>query len=74
MTEESPAKRGEAAWNQERADISRRNAEAHKRAQVGKKSRASVAARAARDEMDRETEQLRELNAQISKRQGTRAG
>jgi hypothetical protein len=74
MTDESPAKRGEAAWNEQRADISRRNAEAHKRAQVGKRSRASVAARAARDELDREAEQLRELNARISKRQNARAG
>ena len=73
MTEESPAKRGDAAWREQRDGVSRRNAEAHKRALAQKQSRASATARAARDEMNREAEQLRELNAQISKRQGARA-
>jgi hypothetical protein len=74
MTDESPAKRGEAAWNQQRADISRRNAEAHKRAEAGKRTRATVAAQAARAEMDREAEQLRELNARISKQKDAGTG
>jgi hypothetical protein len=69
MAEESPAKRGEAAWKEQRDDVARRNAEAHKRAVTQQKSRASFAARAARAEMDREAEQLRELNTRISKQQ-----
>jgi hypothetical protein len=70
MTEESPAKRGDAAWKEQREAIARRNAEAHKRAQGEKKSRDSIVAKSVRAEMDRETEQLRELNTRISKQQG----
>ena len=69
MTEESPAKRGDAAWKEQREAIARRNAEAHKRAQGQKKSRATIAAQSQRAEMDRETQQLRELNTRISKQQ-----
>jgi len=73
MTEESPAKRGDAAWKEQRDDVARRNAEAHKRAVTQKQSRATVAAKAARAEVDRETEQLRELNTRISKQQARAA-
>ena len=68
MTEESPAKRGEAAWKDERDAISKRNAEAHKRALGEQRSRDAVVAAAKRDELDREAEQLHELNARIAKR------
>ena len=70
MTEESPAKSGDAAWKEQREAIARRNAEAHKRAQTQKKSRDSVVARSERAEMDREAQQLRDLNTRISKQRG----
>ena len=70
MTEESPAKRGDAAWKEQREAIARRNADAHKRAQEKKRSRASVAAATAREGLDREAQQLRDLNTRISKQRG----
>jgi hypothetical protein len=69
MTDESPAKRGDAAWREQRDDVSRRNAEAHKRAIAQKQSRVTYAAQVARAEMDREAQQLRDLNARLSKQQ-----
>ena len=67
MTEESPAKRGDAAWKEQREAVARRNAEAQKRGQKEKQSKASVAAASAREGVNREAEQLRELNARIAK-------
>ena len=67
MTEETPAKRGDAAWKEQREAISRRNAEAHKRAQGEKRSRESAVAAAAREGLNREADQLRELNTRIDK-------
>ena len=69
MSEEPQVKRGDAAWREERDAISRRNADAHKKALAEKQSRQSQAAVSAREEMDREAKQLRELNARISKQQ-----
>jgi len=69
MTDESPEKRGDAAWKEQREAISRRNAEAHKRAQGQKQSRASQAAATAREDLHREAQQLRDLNTRISKQQ-----
>jgi hypothetical protein len=69
MTEESPAKRGEAAWKEQREAVSRRNAQAQKRALVDKQSKAAVEAATAREARGREADQLRDLNARISKRQ-----
>jgi hypothetical protein len=69
MTEESPAKRGDAAWAEERDAVARRNAEAHKRAQAQKRTRESMAAKSARADMDREAQQLHDLNTRISKQQ-----
>jgi hypothetical protein len=74
MTEEPPVKRGDAAWKEQREAISRRNAEAHKRAVDQKRTRASSAAAHERAEMNREAEQLRELNTRLSKQQARRAG
>ena len=67
MTEESPAKRGDAAWKQERDEISKRNADAHRRAQGERRSRDAFAAAAKREAVDREAKQLHELNARIAK-------
>jgi hypothetical protein len=69
MSDESPVKRGEAAWKQEREDVARRNADAHKRADVRRRSRASIAEVRSREDAQREVEQLRALNAQLSKQQ-----
>jgi hypothetical protein len=68
MTEEAPAKRGDAAWKEEREAISKRNAEAHKRAQGERRSRDAIVAKTKREELDREAERLHELNQQIAKR------
>ena len=69
MTDESPAKRGEAAWKEQRDAVSRRNAAAQKRGQGERHSREGVAAAAARESLNREAEQLRDLNARITKQQ-----
>jgi hypothetical protein len=73
MTEETPAKRGEAAWKEQKDSIAQRNADAHKRAQGAKRSRATQAAAVARDDADREAKQLRDLNARLAKQQARAA-
>jgi hypothetical protein len=74
MTEEPPAKSGDAAWKEQRDAVARRNAQAQKRGQDSKQSRETRNAAHDREQSAREAEQLRNLNAQISKRQarGTR--
>ena len=74
MTEEPPAKSGDAAWKEQRDAVARRNAQAQKRGQDSKQSRDSRNAAHDREQSAREAEQLRNLNAQISKREarGTR--
>ena len=74
MSEDTPAKTGDAAWKEQREAISKRNAEAHKRAQGERKSRVSYAQEAVRADALRETEQLRNLNKRLDKQQarGTR--
>ena len=74
MTDEAPAKRGEAAWKDERDAISKRNAEAHRRAQGERRSRDAIVAATKRDELDREAEQLHELNARIDQRRARGTG
>lgn len=74
MTEETtPAKTGDAAWKEQRDAISKRNAEAHKRAAGERKSRASYAQEAVRADAMRESEQLRDLNKRLDKQQARRA-
>ena len=74
MTEEgTPAKTGDAAWREQRDAISKRNAEAHKRAQGALKERASTAQDAVRADAKRETEQLRDLNRKIEKQQSRKS-
>ena len=74
MTEDTPAKTGDAAWKEQRDAISKRNAEAHKRAQSERRGRASYAQEAVKADALRETEQLRNLNKRLDKQQsrGTR--
>jgi hypothetical protein len=73
MTEdESPAKRGDAAWKEQREAVSRRNAQAQKRALADKQSKAANQAATAREARGREADQLRDLNARMLKQQGRR--
>ena len=69
MADESQEKRGEAAWKEQRDAISRRNAEAHKRAEGRRKSKASQLEAQQRADAQRESQQLRDLNTRISKQQ-----
>lgn len=74
MSEETtPAKTGDAAWREQREAISKRNADAHKRAQGALRERASTAQEAVRADALRESEQLRDLNRQISKQQSRKS-
>ena len=69
MSDESPAKTGDAAWKEQREAISRRNAEAHKRAEGKRKSRTTQLEAQARADAQRESQQLHDLNTRISKQQ-----
>ena len=71
MTDESPAKRGDAAWKEQRDAISKRNADTQRRALDGQRTRATQVAASARAENEREAQQLRDLNARISKQQAS---
>ena len=68
MTEETPAKRGDAAWKEQRDAIAKRNASAHQKSQGARDARAAVSARTERADMEREAEQLRKLNDRIAKK------
>ena len=73
MTEdESPAKRGDAAWKEQREAVSRRNAQAQKRALADKQSKVANQAATAREARGREADQLRDLNARMLKQKGRR--
>ncbi|HEX8065702.1 MAG TPA: hypothetical protein VF520_04155 [Thermoleophilaceae bacterium] len=65
MSEETPAKRGEAAYKEQRDAISKRNADTRKRAKAERESRESVVDARLRADARREAEQLRDLNARI---------
>lgn len=67
MTEEPQAKRGDAAWKEERDAVARRNEEARKRARAGGTSRKGVIQRRELEHAQRESEQLRVLNARLDK-------
>jgi hypothetical protein len=57
------------AWKEQREAIARRNSEAQKRAMSVTRARATEVAASARQENERETQQLRDLNERISKQQ-----
>ena len=69
MTDEPQPKSGDAAWKEQRDAISRRNADAHKRAESRRKSKTSQREAQVRADAQRESQQLRDLNAKISKQQ-----
>ena len=74
MSEETPAKRGDAAWKEQREAISKRNADAQRRSQDARTQRASQAASTARDDALREADHLRDLNKRLARRQARAAG
>jgi hypothetical protein len=74
MSEETPAKSGDAAWKEQRDNIARRNADAHQRSQGARRERATQAAASAREDAMREAELLRDLNKRIARVQSRRTG
>ena len=69
MSEETPSVRGDAAWKEQCEAIARRNADAHRRSEGERKQREAAGANAARVVVEREAQQLRDLNKRIAKRQ-----
>jgi hypothetical protein len=67
MNDETPAKRGEVAWRDYRDAISKRNAEARKRGRAERESHDRELHALSRERARDEAEQLRLLNARISK-------
>jgi hypothetical protein len=67
MADEPQPKRAQAAWNEEREEVAKRNAAARKRAQTEQKTRAGALDDRLREDSRREREQLQALNARIEK-------
>jgi len=74
MNEEPEAKRGTAAWKEQREAVAVRNAEAHKRGQAERKQRDRAIGARERLSAAREAEELDALNASIVKRLAGGAG
>lgn len=70
MTDDTGASRGDAAWREQRAEVAKRNVEAHRRGQEERKERDRTADARARARDADENEELHQLNAQIEKRRG----
>ena len=62
-------KRGDAAWKEQRDEISKRNADAHRRSGAAEKQRQARMASTVRADAEREADQLRALNERIAKQQ-----
>ena len=73
MSEETPPKRGDAAWKEQREAIARRNADAHQRSQGERNAKQTYAQSAARADAVREADQLRKLNDKLAKQQAKAA-
>ena len=67
MTDETPAKRGEAAWKEQRDAISKRNAETRKRGRTEQETNDNAAHARSRAHARDEAEQLHMLNERIAK-------
>jgi hypothetical protein len=67
MSEQTQA-RGAAAYQEQRAEIAKRNADAKKRGQAARKSHDREVDARDRAQMLREGKELEELNAQIARR------
>ncbi len=70
MSDETEARRGDAAFKEQREAISKRNAEAHRRGQAERRERDRAIETRDRIQAAREAEQLHVLNQQIAKRHG----
>jgi hypothetical protein len=68
MSDETQAPRGAAAWQEQRAEIAKRNAEAKKRGQAERKSHDRAVDARERAQVLAEGKKLDELNDQIAKR------
>jgi hypothetical protein len=68
MSEQTQGPRGAAAWQEQRAEIAKRNAEAKKRGQAQRKTRDREVDARDRAQTLREGKELEELNAQIARR------
>ncbi len=68
MMDENRGSGAEAAWREQRAEIAKRNAEAHGRGQAERESRERAIEARGRIQAVREAAELDELNAQIAKR------
>ena len=68
MSEETQGPRGAAAWQEQRAAIAKRNAEAKKRGQAERRSKDRAVDARDRVQAVREGKELDELNAQIARR------
>jgi hypothetical protein len=66
MSEETEGARGAAAWQEQRAAIAKRNADARKRGQAERKTREGAAEARDRVRAAREVKELDALNAQIA--------
>ena len=74
MNEEPEAKRGNAAWKEQREAVALRNADAHKRGQAERRERERAINAQERVSAAREAAELDELNASIVKRQAGGTG
>jgi hypothetical protein len=70
MTDEPQAKRGDAAWKEQRDAVAQRNAAAQRQAQVDRKTRDGAADELQRENAVRERDQLRALNSRLDQKQG----
>ena len=66
MTDDTEAARGAAAWQEQRAAIAKRNADARKRGQAERKTREGATEARDRVRAAREIKELDALNAQIA--------
>ena len=68
MTDQPQAKRGEAAWKEQREALAKRNADAHKRGKAERQEHDRFIEARTRVRAAREADLLDELNARIVKR------
>ena len=68
MTDEPQAKRGDAAWREQREAVAKRNVEAHRRGQAEREEKDRAAGARDRVRAAQEADELDQLNAQIAKR------
>ena len=73
MSDETKGQRGEAAWKEQHEAISERNLKARRRGRAEREYRERRSAARLRTEGEREAEQLRKLNMQLTRDRGALA-